>query len=147
ALFELGMAGSHYFFLTAYVLICGDRLRSAHKFVDRALSEARARGSAVAFILASAMRSQVGIRAGALDEADADGRGAVEVSRLNRLAVAELMSMSILLLSLVERAPATGAQMMEEMEERFASMAHVQTAVMLLVRGRIRLELGDPERA
>jgi DNA-binding CsgD family transcriptional regulator len=143
SLFELGMAGSPYYFLTVSMLLYADRLDETLRHHNRAIAEARARGLAAPFVVGSTQRSYVHSRLGNLDEAEADASSAVEVASLNGFLPFELMAATSLLLALVERDPAAGLAMLREAEVPFDTIEHTQVAVLIFARGRLRLALGD----
>jgi DNA-binding CsgD family transcriptional regulator len=144
---ELGMGGSQFFFLALFVLTCADRYVEARALFDRALAEARARGSAFAFVLGSAQRAFLELRAGALGDAEADGRSAVEVARLNDWRPLDAMGTTMVVESLLGRGDVAGAQ--AELREVDPGLApgHVQAAVLLLTRGRVKLASGQAREA
>jgi DNA-binding CsgD family transcriptional regulator len=146
-LFELGMAGSQYFFLTAFVLVCADRVDEAIRHHDRAIAEARARGLAAPFVIGSAQRAYAQVRAGALEEAEADANSTLEVARLNGWLPLELMGLLPLVLTLTERDPPAALELVARAESVLERIEHAQAAVLLIARGKLRMQLGDAEDA
>lgn len=66
----------------AYALLVADRLEAAGEFYERGLHEARARGSVVGVATASCWLSHVRYRQGAVGEAAAEARNALEAAEL-----------------------------------------------------------------
>jgi DNA-binding CsgD family transcriptional regulator len=142
-LFELGMAGSQYFFLTVFVLVCADRVEDAVAHHDRAIAEARRRGLAAPFVIGSAQRAYAQARAGALDEAEADAHSTLEVARLNGWLPLELMGLIPLVMTLTEHDPPAALELVGQAESVLERIEHAQTAVLLIARGQLRLQQGD----
>jgi ATP/maltotriose-dependent transcriptional regulator MalT len=66
------------FAIAIQALVCADELPAALALYDEGLADARARGAISRFMLASAFRAGVAYRLGALDEAEADARAAID---------------------------------------------------------------------
>jgi DNA-binding CsgD family transcriptional regulator len=71
---------SQTFYCVPCCLYYSDSLEPARYWLDRALDDARARGSLVGFATASCLRSDVLYRLGELAEAEADARAAIEAA-------------------------------------------------------------------
>jgi ATP/maltotriose-dependent transcriptional regulator MalT len=85
------------------VLLLADRLEPARRLLDRAVDDARRRGSAPAFAFASGIRSGLHAREGALAEAEADARSSGELSLDQGWYVAIPNSLGSLIAVLVDR--------------------------------------------
>jgi DNA-binding CsgD family transcriptional regulator len=142
-LFELAMAGSQYFLLTVFVLVCADRFDDAQRHHDHVIAESRARGLAAPFVIGSAQRGYVHARQGSLEEAEADAYAGFEVARLNNWMPFELMALLPLVVALTERDPRSGMRLVLEADVALDQIEHAQAAVLMIARGRLRLELGD----
>src|SRR5207247_9710083 len=79
---EAGMGWCH----VGFVLVNADRFDAARDVYDAALADARARGSVFAFALACLLRGGAAYLRGALLDAEADLRLAIEACEANRLA-------------------------------------------------------------
>jgi DNA-binding CsgD family transcriptional regulator len=71
-------ADSLAFYHAVWVLILADRFVPAEAALDDAIADARARGSAVGFAIASAVHSQLDLRRGAVADAEAQARSSIE---------------------------------------------------------------------
>jgi DNA-binding CsgD family transcriptional regulator len=69
-------------YLAIFVLIVADRFDTADRLLDRAVSDARARGSMLGLAIASTMRAQSAYRRGDVPRAEAEARIAIAPSRL-----------------------------------------------------------------
>ena len=65
-------AGGHVFITAATVLVWSERYEEAERAYDKAVADARRRGSSVGFAAASSLRSRLHYRLGRLSEAEAD---------------------------------------------------------------------------
>jgi DNA-binding CsgD family transcriptional regulator len=88
---------------TAETLVFADHLNEADELLERAIGEARRRGSAPAVALASAFRSQVAFRRGSLSDAEADARTALGLVDREVLGYSRTYVVSFLVDALTER--------------------------------------------
>jgi DNA-binding CsgD family transcriptional regulator len=143
SLFELGMAGSPYYLLVVSMLTYADRIDEALSHHERTIAEARRRGLVAPFVIGSTQRAYAHGRRGSLDEAEADARIAVDAARLHGFVPFELMAVTSLLLTLADRDPAAGIQMLREADTPLDEIEHTQVAVLIFSRGHLRLAHGD----
>lgn len=139
--------GSANYFLAVWALVYADRLDSAERYFDLALDQARERGLASAFDIASACRCQVLIRQGRLAQAEAEALTVLAADRAH--AVARPMLLSCLLHTIVERAdPSTWKPFLTEHAVDGDDLWDKAVAGMLLFhRGHLRLAAGEPRAA
>jgi DNA-binding CsgD family transcriptional regulator len=102
-------ADSQMFYAAANALLYIEEFERARYWYDRALADARARGSLFGFALASAMRSECDHRMGDLAEAEADARAAIEAGGPQHWVLAPV-AVGTLAQVLVERGDITGAE-------------------------------------
>jgi DNA-binding CsgD family transcriptional regulator len=146
ALLADALAGGQLFFLAASLLVCAEAYEQAASFLDQALADAVSKGSALGFIGASAGRSLLNTRRGALAEAEADARAAVDAAQLNHWPMWRLQAGTMLAGALLERGEARSADVELDGLESEAGFATATQGVQLLeTRGRVRLELGKTE--
>jgi DNA-binding CsgD family transcriptional regulator len=129
-----------------WVLVCADRLDEAQRALAMALESARRGGSLLRFARASAFRAQAALRAGAVAEAEADARAAVETAS-GRWNVA-FLALAFLLDVLIERG---------DLDEAWTLLEHhgpgeqipdnLMLNFLLHARGRVKLARGDAEGA
>ncbi len=134
---------SYLVFFIAEALVFADYPDDAAAVLDEMIDDARARGSAPGVALASAFRAQAALRRGTVQEAEADGRTALEVVGAEVLGYSRPYALSFLLDPLVER----GA--LEEAEELLDSAGPSgdwpqlwQFGLLVGSRGRLRLAQG-----
>ncbi|MFL5878360.1 MAG: AAA family ATPase [Solirubrobacteraceae bacterium] len=125
-------------------LMCYDRLGQARGHLDSAVDEARRSGSAAGLALACAWRAMLGVFEGALADAEADARKALELGAVasNAVAVAALAAV------LLERGQPRAAA---DQLRRAGFGEHIPPAVaygqLLYYRGLTRAGLGNREAA
>jgi DNA-binding CsgD family transcriptional regulator len=146
SLFE--QEGSYLVFFIAETLLFADYPDDAASVLDEMIDDARARGSAPGVALASAFRAQVALRRGAVQEAEADGRTALEMVDPEVLGYSRPYALSFLLDPLVERGE------LEEADELLDSAGPSgdwpelwQFGLLVGSRGRLRLAQGRPREA
>jgi DNA-binding CsgD family transcriptional regulator len=141
------IAGGQLYFLAAFVLTVADRLDEAELWFTTGLEAAQAHGSGPGFALAAAQRAFVRVCRGALDEAEADARSALELSEINGWPPLAQMALTPLIDVLIERgepelaheaAAAAGVDL-----ENLA--ATTQGTVLLEARGRLRIAMGEEQ--
>jgi DNA-binding CsgD family transcriptional regulator len=136
--------------IVAALFVC-ERYELVDEFTSQCLDDARRRGSVPRFISMATMRSYTAYRTGALADAEADARDALEAARLYGhqfwvpAAVAALLN------------PLTEKDMFEEAEQVLAdtkvqelhgnSSAWGWASLLLPARGRMRLAAGQPALA
>ncbi|MEA2137457.1 MAG: hypothetical protein QOG56_607, partial [Solirubrobacteraceae bacterium] len=119
------------------VLVVADRFAAAAAAYERGLDRARARGSITSFAIGLAFRGGLAIHRGALADAEADERAALDAARAGGVAAALPFSLTYLALALLEQGRLDAA---EEMLEQFAQDAHAfgDMPFFLLVSGQLR---------
>jgi DNA-binding CsgD family transcriptional regulator len=140
------LVGGPLFFLTATLLIYAEAYEHAAFFLDQAVAEAVSHGSALGFIGASAGRSLLGARRGALADAEADARAAVDAARLDDWPMWRLQAGTMLAGTLLERGDARAAGIeLDGLESEAGFATATQGIVLRETRGRVRLVLGQTE--
>jgi DNA-binding CsgD family transcriptional regulator len=140
------LAGGQLFFLTASLLICAEAYEQAAFFLDQAVAEAVSHGSALGFIGASAGRSLLNARRGALVDAEADARAAVDAAQLDHWPMWRLQAGTMLAGALLARGDARSAAIeLDGLESEAGFATATQGIVLRETRGRVRLELGETE--
>jgi DNA-binding CsgD family transcriptional regulator len=132
----------------AETLMFAGYLDDAGTVLDAMLAEARGRGSRPRVALASAFRSQVALRRGAVAEAEADGRTAFEVVDPQVLGYCRPYALSFLCDALVERDQLAEAEALLDSagpSERWPELA--QFGFLIGSRGRLRLAQGRAAEA
>ncbi|MGH3991913.1 MAG: hypothetical protein ACRDSN_05550, partial [Pseudonocardiaceae bacterium] len=128
-------------------LLFAERYDRAGEAVEEGLAIVRARGSAVHFAMCSAMRSCLALRRGAIGDAEADARAALEAAPRQAHGFYGMFALATLLETLVERARPDEA----ERELRRIGVPERTTAAtygaLLNARGRLRLAQQRPEEA
>jgi DNA-binding CsgD family transcriptional regulator len=138
------IAGGQLYALTAFVLTVADRPEAAERWFTLALEAAQAHGSALVFSMAMAQRAFARFCAGALDEAEADARSALELDGLNGWQPLAQMALTPLIDVLIER----GQPELAEPAARAAGVdledlqPTTQGTVLLEARGRLRIASG-----
>jgi DNA-binding CsgD family transcriptional regulator len=141
---ELLARGDAVFAFACAMLIYTESFAAAKHFLDQALCGASAAGSAPAFIGASGQRALLNCRRGALVEAEADARAALEASELHGGQIWQAHTLAALIDVLLARGQRTQAA--AELEHALGSRdppAGNQGALLIEARGRLRLELGE----
>jgi DNA-binding CsgD family transcriptional regulator len=100
---------SQMFYAAANALLYVEEFELARAWFDRALAEARARGSLFGFAMASAMRSECDYRMGDLAEAEADAQAGIEAGGPGHWVLAPV-AVGTLAQVLIERGDIRGAE-------------------------------------
>lgn len=138
-------AGGTMYFMAAFVLTVADRFEASERWLSQALTNAQARGAPLAFAVAATQRAFVRFRRGALTDADADARAALEAAKVNVWPPIAQMALTPLIDVLIERgepelaydaARTYGVDLVEIPET-------TQGNVLLDARGRLRIAGGD----
>lgn len=135
-------------YTTVAALTVSDRLDDACRHLDDALADARRRNSVSAFALASSSRSWASYRRGALADAEADARAALDVAAEHGRGVGVPIAFAVLADCLAMRGSREEAAAVLTRwwgEERLEHSTMLGTV--LMVRGRARLLAGDPAGA
>jgi DNA-binding CsgD family transcriptional regulator/tetratricopeptide (TPR) repeat protein len=140
---ELLARGDAVFAFACAMLIYTESFDAAKRFLDQALGGATAAGSAPGFIGASGQRALLNTRRGALLEAEADARAALEASELHGWQFWPAHTLAALIDVLLARGQAPQAA--AELERALPSGEPVgnQGALFIEARGRLHLELGE----
>ena len=144
---EAGMGWCH----VGFVLANADRFDAARDVYDAALADARARGSVFAFALASLLRGGAAYLRGALVDAEADLRLAIEACEANGLAAGLPTPFAYLADTLIERGDldgAAGALARVAAGEEFPETVHLisfrtSRARLRILQGRTREGLAE----
>jgi DNA-binding CsgD family transcriptional regulator len=129
-------------------LAIADALDEAVAACDAALEQARARGSALGFALASASRSWTHFRRGALVDAEADARAALAVRREVGWHFATPFALAFLIEALVERGELAEAERTLERARLTGPLPdHMSVIHLLDARGNLHLASGRPREA
>ncbi|HEY1538464.1 MAG TPA: AAA family ATPase [Solirubrobacteraceae bacterium] len=124
------------------VLVIADRFAAAGAAYERALKRALERGSITSFALGLAFRAGLAIHRGALADAEADARAALDAARVGGVATALPFSLTYLAVALIEQGELEAAAAVlgrfECETDGFADVPYFQ-----LVRGRLRRAQGD----
>jgi DNA-binding CsgD family transcriptional regulator len=133
------------FFMAVDVLLLADRVEPARQALDRALDDARRRGSALGFASASGWRCFALARGGALAEAEADARRCAELSLPpGWFKVAPPMLGYVLDVLLDRGELETARQLLEQAGMATGEAGRDLTRYMVVrARGRLRAALGD----
>ena len=131
---------------SARVLIMADRLELAEAVLQDAVAEARRRGSALQYVLASFYRSHLAYRQGRVVDAEAEARSAIEAAKPGGMLAAIPMFVGYLVDALVERGRLGEA---EAALEENGLVGELPDAIVftgaLVHRGRLRLAQGRTE--
>ncbi|MGI9097877.1 MAG: helix-turn-helix transcriptional regulator [Solirubrobacteraceae bacterium] len=103
-------ANPQLFYLGAGALMIADFLGEADRWFEQARLSAQRHGSAAGFALASCWGGHLHYRRGALAEAEADARAALDISLPADWHQTSLLALGLLLLTLVERGDYAGAE-------------------------------------
>jgi DNA-binding CsgD family transcriptional regulator len=128
-------------------LMFAERYDRAAEVVEEGLAVVRARGSTVHFAVCSAMRSCLALRRGALGDAEADARAALDAAPRQAHGFYGMFALATLVETLVERDRLDEAQ--HELE-RIGMPARATAApygALLHARGRLHLARQRPEEA
>jgi DNA-binding CsgD family transcriptional regulator len=121
-----------------------DELDHAHTLTEAMLADARARGSVAAFQFATGRRGLVALRRGALAEAEADTRAALELATEHHLTLGVALHATSLGLTLLERGELDQAANVLDGVPLTPARPQVITELALLeARGRVRLARGQ----
>ena len=131
--------------LACWTLAMADRLEEADDALELALQEARVRGSALGFTIASCFRSNVAFRMGSVLEAEAQARAVLDVEPEHRWALGLPFAVAFLIDALLERdalEPATEA--LEQTGFADGDVPDFSLFIWLLFgRGRLRIARGE----
>jgi DNA-binding CsgD family transcriptional regulator len=142
---DTGGGESPTFFFAIDALLLADRVEPARRALDRAVEEARRRGSAPSFAFASAWRCWLLAREGALADAEADGRSSAELLLPQGWHLVVPVVLSYLLDVLIDRGELDDAERLLEqsgMAGRAAGQVLAFDAV-VHARARLRARRGD----
>jgi ATP/maltotriose-dependent transcriptional regulator MalT len=125
------------------MLCVSDRLEQAEQCLRAALEDARARGSLLGFALASCLRSANNYRRGALGNAEADARNALDAAGVHgwQLGPAALAGLLDALIERGELAEADDTLQHSEIPDELPDLAFFD--FLLYTRGILRLARGD----
>ena len=134
--------------LAVYALVHTDDLERAHELSEAMLADARRRGSVLGFINASSLRGLVALRRGALAEAEADTRAALEQTTEHKLEFTIPFSATYLGLTLVERGEIEQARTVVEGVTLTPDLMELPPGPTLLAtRGHVLLACGHRAKA
>jgi DNA-binding CsgD family transcriptional regulator/tetratricopeptide (TPR) repeat protein len=143
---ELLERGDAVYAFACAMLIYTESFEAAGHFLDQALCGAAADGSAPRFVGASGQRALLNARRGALLDAEADARAAVEASQLHDWQLWQAHTLMALIDVLLARGQAKQAA--AELDRALPSHQPPNDnhgALLLEARGRLRLELGETQ--
>jgi DNA-binding CsgD family transcriptional regulator len=141
-------ADSPSFYHVAEVLYSsGERFDWARELVEAAFADARKRGSVAGFVIASCFSSDVAYRIGALREAEADARGALEAAREHEWGVGIVAGVIHAVKALTARGDLRGAEALLAGSGIDLGAATPLLAELVYARGRLRLAEGRFEEA
>jgi predicted ATPase len=127
-------------YVPLYPLVCADRFEVAGSYLDKAETDARHRGSPVAFAIASTFKSHVALATGDLRLAESQSSNAVEIVSSFALKFFMTGSLEPALAALIETGELARA---EEMLTRYGLdgpiVDSVPGRIFLATRGRLRL--------
>ena len=137
-------ADSPLYFAPVVSLLFADGFKPAEAALEAALGDARARGSALAFTMASCFRSELEYRLGRLADAEADGRRALEFARRHGWQFGLPNAIAVLANPLIERGELEAAAELLEREDLDRVLEDVGGPVSnwLYQRGRVRVLRG-----
>ncbi|MFN2616726.1 MAG: LuxR C-terminal-related transcriptional regulator, partial [Thermoleophilaceae bacterium] len=133
------------FYSAVDVLILADRVEPARRALDRAVDQARRRGSAPGFAFASGARCSLLARQGALAEAEADARSCAELSLPQGWFVLGPVFLGFVLEALIDRGQLDDAERILEQSGMATRAADDDLTFDPVVhaRARLRAERGD----
>jgi DNA-binding CsgD family transcriptional regulator len=136
-------ADSQPFYMAVNMLCVSDRLDLADQCLRAALEDARARGSLLGFALASCLRSSNNYRRGALGDAEADARNALDAAGVHgwQLGPAALAGLLDALIERGELAQADDTLQQSEIPDELPDLAFFD--FLLYTRGTLRVAKGD----
>jgi DNA-binding CsgD family transcriptional regulator len=130
------------FYMAAHTFLYSEDFERARYWLDRALADARARGSLFGFALASASRAECDYGLGELDEAEADAQAALQAGGPDRWALAP-MAVDALGKVLIERGRLTEAKgILARWQVPFGLDQPGMTNWLAFARGRLNLATG-----
>ncbi|MGH3764151.1 MAG: helix-turn-helix transcriptional regulator [Pseudonocardiaceae bacterium] len=135
--------------LALWALIFTDELVPAHTLAEAMLADAHTRGSVVGLEVASGRRGLVELRRGALAEAEADLRAAVELTTEHHMALSVPLHAAYLSVTLLERGKLEEAAALVEgipLDPTMVRPSSVE-AVIVESRARVRLARGLRDQA
>lgn len=139
---------AHPFYHALMPLAFADRLDETQRYLELAVSDARARGSALGYVIAGAILSHVLARQGRLAEAEAEARAAFDAARVNDWPALLPMVIAYLLDAMLERAdPAVCQALLEETGTAGALPPATMANPLLHARGHLYLAAGRARRA
>ncbi len=137
-------ADSQLLYLAANALVLTDRLKQARQALDAAVADAGHRGSLMGFVLAACWRSNALLKAGSVNDAEADARTSIEAASQAGLEMLAHFALAFLLDALLELGRADEAD--RELRQsglvgELPGLHHYTT--LLDSRGRVRVACGD----
>jgi DNA-binding CsgD family transcriptional regulator len=136
------IAGSDIFYSAVGALMCSDHLDLADLWLDRALANARARGSLISYAGTSAFRAHVAYRRGNLAQADAEARAALEVAG-SEWATVVMIALAPLIDTMVDRGTIEeGERLVAEFATEWFTRDRIPHQFALAARGRLRVAGG-----
>ena len=139
---------SHTYYYAVWTLALCDRLPEAVDALNAAIADARTRGSALGYGLASCFRSNVQYRAGMLSDAEADARAALGMAGLQNLGPSLPFATAFLTDALIDRGELDEAgQILAGLEAAIENADSIAPNPVLFSRGRLRLQRGELEPA
>jgi DNA-binding CsgD family transcriptional regulator len=144
-------ADSQVFYLATIALMIADFLGEGDRWVKQARVNAQRRGSAAGFALASCWAGHLHYRQGALAEAEADARAALDISLPADWHQTSLPALGALLVTLIERGDYAGAEdaldlcpiRLDDMEVYVAAQVRWGRGRLRIAQGRVREGLAD----
>jgi len=131
-------------FIAANVLTLTDRVGPARRFFEEALSEARERGSAQGFALASCWRAHLSYRCGDLVGAEDDARRALDLADEHGWVVCRPAALAVLIDVLLERdQPELAAAALAETDLGDDALSSGTWNLLLDSRAQLQIALGD----
>ena len=138
---------SQIFYAAGHSLLYSEAFERARHWVDRALADARARGSLFGFALASASRAECDYCLGELAEAEADAQAAIQAGGSQHWVLAP-MAVGAQVKAMVEQARFSEAeQMLARWDVPYGIDQPGMTNWLPFARGRLALAVGRPATA
>lgn len=132
------------FYLAVWALALSGHLADAYAQIEAALEDARRRGSALAFTIASCFGSNVLFRMGRIADAHASARSVLDVSPEQRWALGLPLALGFLLDAMLERGELDAAQTTLEQTGMPEDIPDFTLFIPLLFsRGRLRIARGQ----
>ena len=138
------LTGGQNFIYVNLCLIMAERYDIVSTQLEATLTDARLSGSAAPFVVSCVQRSMLARLTGALGDAEADARFALEAARLNGYRPLELLALAMLAEVIAETGEA--AEVVTQLSTPWvdeAAAATPQANTALESRGRLRLALGE----